>query len=283
MSSPRSSALYVGAVAHHRHRPRPNRFRYRSYHALLDLDELDRVVASIPGLSRNGRTPVSFHDSDHLGPGDRDLRGKLATIVVEHGCDLPDGPIRVLANLRVLGHVFDPVSWWLCYDHEGVLQLVVAEVHNTFGETYPYVLDTLEPVGPDRWRAAADKRFHVSPFLPVEGLDYRFSLHVSHERITARVRVGDADGPLLDAVQTGVRRELTPAALLRVLVTHPLMPLRTVLLIHLQALRLALLRLRFHRKPALPRGGLRHRARPRRPVAGRTGRSAGRTPGREAL
>ena len=41
---------------------------------------------------------------------------------------------------RVLGFVFNPVSFWLCYNNEQKLIAVINEVNNTFGETHTYVV-----------------------------------------------------------------------------------------------------------------------------------------------
>jgi uncharacterized protein len=46
----------------------------------------------------------------------------------------------MLANARVLGHVFDPLSVFWCYDSSELLACVVAEVHNTYGERHAYLL-----------------------------------------------------------------------------------------------------------------------------------------------
>ena len=51
-----------------------------------------------------------------------------------------------------------------CLDATGVLECVVAEVHNTYGERHCYLLR------PDAdGRAGADKAFYVSPFFAVDG------------------------------------------------------------------------------------------------------------------
>jgi DUF1365 family protein len=39
----------------------------------------------------------------------------------------------------VLGHVFNPVSFWLCHDAQGALRVVIAEVTNTFGDRHSYL------------------------------------------------------------------------------------------------------------------------------------------------
>ncbi len=250
-----ASALYVGDVRHRRTRPKVNAFRYRTYHALLDVDELPRLDREVRGFGYNRPALTGFRDDDHLGPASLPVREKLARWLQTQGVELPAGPVRVLTNLRVLGHVFDPVSWWFCHDRRGGLVLVVAEVHNTFGESHCYLLDRLEHRANGTVRAHTAKRFHVSPFLPVEGLAYRFTF-VSHpEALTAHMDVFDADGRLFEATQSGRRVPLTSRALARTLLTHPLMTLRTVALIHFQAVRLVVKRVPFFRKPVPPDDG----------------------------
>ncbi len=250
-----ASALYVGDVRHRRSRPKINAFRYRTYHALLDVDELPRLDRELRGFGYNRPAVTGFRDDDHLGPTSLPVREKLARWLQTQDVELPSGPVRVLTNLRVLGHVFDPVSWWFCHDHRGELALVVAEVNNTFGESHCYLLDRLEHRADGTVRAHTAKRFHVSPFLPVEGLAYRFTFVSRPDALTAHMDVFDADGKVLDATQTGRRVPLTSRSLARTLLTHPLMTLRTVALIHLQAVRLVVKRVPFFRKPVPPADG----------------------------
>jgi uncharacterized protein len=250
--STRRSALFVGTVRHRRHRPRPHAFRYRTYHVLLDLDELPRLDREVRGFGYRRAAVTSFHDTDHLGPLDLPAREKLRRWLADQGVTLPDGPVRVLTNLRVLGHVFNPVSWWFCHDRDGEVALIVAEVNNTFGESHSYLLDDLERDGPVV-RARTTKAFHVSPFLPIDGLVYRVAFVLRPERITVHMDVEDAQGRVFDATQDGRRRSLE--RLPRTLVSHPLMTLWTVAAIHLQALRLFAKRIPFHRKPTPPPDG----------------------------
>jgi uncharacterized protein len=255
MSAPLASALYVGSVRHRRHRPVVNAFRYRAYHVLLDLDELPRLDREVRGFAHNRGGPTSFWDRDHLGPADVPARHKLARWLAGEGVALPAGPVRVLTNLRVLGYVFNPVSWWFCHHPDGRLAFVVAEVNNTFGDAHCYLLGDLEHRPDGTIRARADKVFHVSPFLPIEGLGYRFTFVVPGPRALAHMDVEDADGTVLDATQDGRRVALTTRTLTRTLVTHPLVTLRTIALIHRQALRLWRKRVTFHRRPVPPPHG----------------------------
>ncbi len=249
------SGLFVGTVRHRRHRPRGNAFRYGVYHVLLDLDEVADLDRTVVGFGHNRPAVTSLHDTDHLGPLDAPLRDKLAGWLDGQGVALPDGPVRLLTGLRVLGYAFNPVSWWFCHHPDGRLAFVVAEVANTFGESHSYLLDDLEHRPDGTVRARAAKAFHVSPFLGLEDHDYEFVFRVSPERILVHMDVADGEGVVLDATQDGRRRDLTSTGLWRALLTHPHLPLRTIVLIHRQALRLWWRRVPFHRKPTPPADG----------------------------
>lgn len=249
-----ASALYVGHVRHRRRRPRDHSFRVATYHVLIDVDELDELEERIPLFGHRRRAVTRFDDRDHFGPADRPVREKVGAWLGAQGRRLPEGPLRVLTNLRVLGHVFNPVSWWFAHDRDGRLALVLAEVNNTFGESHVYVLD-VDHGDTGLVRAGADKVFHVSPFLPIEGLTYRFSVLPPAERVLVHMDVDDDQGKLFDATQDGRRVELDARSLARVLVRYPLLPLATVLLIHIHALRLWMKRVPFHRKPIPPDDG----------------------------
>ncbi len=255
----RRSALLVGVVRHRRRRPTVNTFRYPVYHVLLDVDELADLDREVAGFGYRRRAVTTFHDRDHFGPADVPVRDKLERLLAARGHRLPGGRLQVVTNLRVLGHVFNPVSWWLCHDEDGRLELVVAEVNNTFGESHSYVLDDLTTSADGLVRAAADKVFHVSPFLDIADHGYRFAIRPPTgeraERVRFHMDVSDAEGPLFDATQDERRVALTSRNLRRALRRYPLVTLRTVYLIHRQALRLWRRRVPFFRKPAPPDDG----------------------------
>lgn len=246
---PSGSALAVGSVRHRRYQPRDHAFRYRTYHALIDLDDLPRLDREVVGFGYRRAAVTSWHDVDHFGPQDLPSREKLRRWLEAQGAELPRGPIRVLTNLRVLGHVFNPVSWWFCHAPDGRLEVVVAEVNNTFGDAHAYLLNDLRHGHGGVVTARTDKALHVSPFLGIEGLSYAFTFVIAAARITVRMEVRGPDGLLLDATQDGRLRPLTSSRLARTLLTHPLMTLRTVAQIHLQALRLWVKRVPFVPRP----------------------------------
>lgn len=246
-----NSGIYRGTVRHRRLRPRPHRFRLSTYHVLLDVAELDELDRLIAGFGYNRRAATTFHDRDHFGPSDEPIRDKIAAWLERRGLALPGGPLRVLTSLRVAGHVFNPVSWWFAYDPNGRLAMVLAEVNNTFGDHHVYVLDDLgTSVGGDGIvRARASKVLHVSPFLPIDDLSYRFTIRPPGERVLVHMEVDDADGKIFDATQAGTFSPLSTTTLWRAMLRHPVAPLVTVIAIHWHAARLAFKRTPFHRRP----------------------------------
>jgi hypothetical protein len=65
----------------------------------------------------------------------RTCRPTVTRHLRREGSRLTDGwRITLVTNLRVLGYVFNPASFYLCRDTAGALRAVVVEVHNTHGE-----------------------------------------------------------------------------------------------------------------------------------------------------
>ena len=255
MTTATASALYVGHVRHRRAAAPSNAFRYRVWQALLDLDELPELAARIPFLSLNRFNLLAFDDRDHLRPVRRPVREKLDDWLAGEGVEPARGPVRLLTTLRTLGAVFNPVSFFFCHEPQGGLRWVVAEVNSTFGETACYLLPAAGS-GVVRHRAA--KTFHVSPFQPVSG-SYRFRVTPPGDRLTIHIDLERDGARVFDATLSAERRPLSPRTLAATLVRDPLTPLRTLGLIHWQALRLALKRAPFHPKPELPPHGWRTR------------------------
>lgn len=235
------SALYVGTVMHARRSPHDHVFRYPVYMALLDLDELPSLDRRLRLFGWNRRAVTSFCDADHI-----DIHATLADHHVELG---EGGSIQVLTNLRVLGYVFNPVSFWWCRRGDGSLACIVAEVSNTFGERLPYVLvPSAERERGGRAVFSTDKRLHVSPFMSMDQT-YSWWLSDPAEKLSIRMDVHEAGSRDFHATLTARRVPLTARSLRSALVRHPLMPARVIGLIHWQAARLWLKRTPFHRKP----------------------------------
>lgn len=236
-----ASAIYRGTIRHRRMRPRPHAFEYRVFQLYLDLGELDRVFAGRWLWSVDRANLASFRRTDYLDcPPTQSLDETARRRVAAHTGERPGGPIRLLAHPRYFGMVFNPVSFFYCFDADdrGV-ETILAEVHNTpWNERYCYVLPVAEAEHRGGgYRFGLRKAFHVSPFLAMDyAYDWRFS--VPGERLTVHMR-NERDGELdFDASLSLRRTPLTGPALARTLGRHPFMTGKVVAAIYWQALRL---------------------------------------------
>ena len=171
--------LIRGETFHGRKGPVQNAFRYTVDYVMLEPDH-----AIGPALfSRNRGNVTAVHDRDHGGaPGKGRGTAWVREVLASH--DLPSpARIELMAQPRVLGHVFNPVSFWLTYDRDGALRVVIAEVTNTYGERHSYLAhrDDHGPISRED-TLEARKIFYVSPFQPIEG-GYKFRFDIRPDRV----------------------------------------------------------------------------------------------------
>lgn len=233
------SAIYTGTLIHSRRSPARNTFRYPMSFFVLDLDELPELERRLTLFSVNRPNLVTLRDKDHFD-GSLPVKEAAVRFCAERGVEVDR--VLMLAQLRLLGYVFNPVTFHWCYGPDGKLACMIAELNNTFGERLPELLH-----GPSL-AYEHDKHLHVSPFF---GLDqsYQYAFSEPEDEVWARVHVRENGHVPLSAVLHGRREELTNATLSRALVRYPLMPMQVTALIHLQAVRLWWKRVPFHHKP----------------------------------
>ena len=250
-----ASAIYVGRLTHARRGPRPHRFSYRLQMFYLDLDE---AAAGWPRLAplRVGRAGLlSFFRPDYLGPATTPLKTAVLDLVEARLGRRPAGPVRVLTQVRWFGYVFNPVSFYYCFEADGTtLEAIVAEITNTpWQERHAYVL----PASSGEVRAAFPKAFHVSPFLEMDQ-HYRWLLTTPAEHLAVTM-VNEADRrAVFSATLTLDRRPLTVSRLWSLIVRYPFMAWRVHLGIYLQACRLWWKRTPYVEHPARRQGATEH-------------------------
>ena len=244
-----AGALYRGNVLHRRLRPCLHTLRYRVLHILVDIDRIDELARGLRLFAHNRFGLFALHDRDY-GAGDGlPLRAHVEGLLQSAGMAGDGGAIHLLTMPRLLGYAFNPLSTWFCHGRDGALRAIVYEVSNTFGERHSYVM----AVGPDsdRVRHTSPKRFHVSPFLPMD-MGYAFRVVPPGKRLAIGITVSDKAGPVLSAIHTARREDLNDAALLRAAFAYPLVTLKVTAGIHWEALKLWVKRVPLFRKPPPP-------------------------------
>ena len=247
-----NSCLYECSVMHHRLEPKKHHFSYNIFMFYLDLDELDEVAERCVLFSRNRFNLYSFRDGDHLQLSAKTLRENLAEYLAQNGIAL-DFQCRVmlLTLPHILGHVFNPVSFYFCFDAGGRPLCAVAEVGNTFREMKPFLIRREELRAGEVFQKIVPKHFYVSPFSSLE-LRFDFRLHVPGAQLDIRIDDREGAKKVLLSTLTGLAAPLTNARLFWFTLKYPLLTLKIIFLIHWHALRLRLKRIPFHRKAAHP-------------------------------
>ena len=199
---PTLPALVVGQVHHTRHRPLEHSFTHRHYQWLVDLD-------AMPTLPRWLRPVAEFRGEDHLAgaPGIAAAEGERAAVAARARASRPATSTRVvmLAQARVLGHTFDPMTAFWCFAADGTLRAVLVEVHNTYGGRHAYVLRPDDVGGRPPTRSSTSRRSTTSR------ASYAIRFHLTPQRVGVAIRLLVGDEPLVTATVTGAPRSATAA------------------------------------------------------------------------
>lgn len=236
-------------VMHHRLKPKQNRFLYSVYYLSLPIISLD-VRGGNWLLGFNRPSLFSFYAKDH-GEGADSLKDWVNRLLIEARVENADlDSVRLITMPRILGYVFNPVSFWVVPDSAGHIRAVICEVNNTFGERHIYVCTQTE--GKNILPSdvlVTEKIFHVSPFLQREG-EYRFRFSYKENFFAAFIDyLDDKLQPMLLTSVSGKMKEASFKNLLASFFCYPFMTLKVIGLIHWQALIIFLKGIQYVPKP----------------------------------
>lgn len=237
-----------GETYHGRRGAVKNAFRYTIDYVLCDAEA---TLQTPSFFGRNRRGLMSLQDSDHGGPPKHGRGADWVRDVLRSRQFRLDGRIDLLAQPRVLGHVFNPVSFWLCHDDSGVLRAVIAEVSNTFGDRHSYLChhDDLREITKDE-TLAAQKIMHVSPFQPIEG-GYVFRFDIDESQIHIVIDYSRGNGGVI-ATLKGARHPISNLSIIKAALRRPFGSRRVLTLIHWQAVKLWWKGATFRSQPKAP-------------------------------
>lgn len=228
--------LYIGHIYHKRFHPKVHDFRYRSFFikvSLLDLSSAKNIFFSL-----NRFNLFSFYDRDHGHRDGSSLIDFARSKLIDSNLPTDFDDIVIHTYPRILGYVFNPVSFWYFYKN-GVVYATMAEVNNTFGETISYIL----PSGSNE----SLKEMQVSPFNRIEG-DYKFTFTSKDTFEKVAIQYFINEKLIIFASIEGHQQEFNAKNLFSLFLKNPIHNLGAVFFIHLEALFLFLKKVPFYGK-----------------------------------
>jgi DUF1365 family protein len=251
-----NSAIYQGMVNHQRFTPKPHQFRYKVFMMYLDLDELPNLFNQVKRWSYQSKNWAWFNRADYYGNPEIPLKQEISTLVNQATGYMPRGPIRLLTNMRYFGHCFNPVSFYYCFEADGErLQAIVSHITNTpWAEDYAYVHDFNAEHTIKETKSGVitsfklDKKFHVSPFMPMD-IQYDWAFKLVDKQLLVHMQNFQHGEQVFNATLALERLEINERSLNWILVSYPLMTIKVVGAIYWNALLLWLKRITFHSNP----------------------------------
>ena len=246
------SCLYEGQVKHRRFAPKVHTFNTRLFYTYLDLDELGRVFSRRWLWSTHYPSLAWFRRSDYLGDVNVPLKTAVCDRVEHETGQRPGGPIRLLTHLRYFGYVFNPVSFYYCFDPtDSFVDTIVAEITNTpWGERHTYVLPREKNISSSNdLHFRFGKDFHISPYMPMD-IRYDWSFITPGQNLHVHMENIQNEHKIFDATLNLHRKPLNAMTCARVLTRYPLMTFKVIIIIYWQALLLFLKRTPFYTHPA---------------------------------
>jgi DUF1365 family protein len=247
------SDLLEASVYHKRHSPVIYSFFHKVFYINLNLNDIDKGFDSRI-FSINKSNIFSLFWKDYGFKKFDDPKNYIKNAVESFNLDSKNiKNISLLTMPKILGHCFNPVSFWLCFNQKDDLFIVLAEVNNTFGERHGYLLykKDLSPILNSDYLTRL-KMFHVSPFCSLQG-EYFFKFNIDSEKIKIIIDYHQDGKKLISTSINGDRKKICDRNLVKYFFIYPLMTFKVIVLIHYHALRLWLKKVKYIKKPSKPK------------------------------
>jgi len=259
-----NSSVYTCKIGHSRFKPKKNTFRYGMFMWYIDLDELAKL-SELKLFSYNRSNIYSLFDSDHFKFIDqknqiiskekvnykaskylgKNIKDRLKLMVEELKLGFEPEKVFLLTNLRQFGYVFNPVSFYYCFDKHGKFRALFSEVNNTFHDQKMYYVHITNP-GKEIFEDVQRKNYYISPFIDYD-TDLHWEFNIPQNEFFMKIDSVKGE-TILKTSLSGKRKELTNSALFYLIFRYPAMTFMIMFLIHYQALKLWLKKIPFNEK-----------------------------------
>lgn len=226
----------------------------------LDLDELPAVIATSKLLSATGPSWLKYSRSDYFGDANLPLKTAVIKNIVRHS-DVDEQQISrvcMLTNLRTLGFLMNPVTFYYAFDANDRLLVIMPEITNTpWNERYSYVLAASEDAGGTvptsaqrgKYRYQLNKSFHISPFHPMNmQYDWRFK-EPNEKHLFCHLENWQTGMKIFDATLSLTPQAITAGSVRTTLIRFPVMTVTVAVGIYWNALKLWLKGVPYHSHP----------------------------------
>lgn len=228
--------LFTGSVFHQRFLPKPHSLKQSVFFVRFPLSQVDKLENLV--FSVDSWNFLSFQTRDHGDRNGGNLWDWAQQKLKSEGYTEVITEIEIQTFPRIFGYVFNPVSFWYCYNGSRLLA-VIAEVNNTFGGSHSYVVSPTD--------LSVEKVFHVSPFFQIDG-SYQFKFNNHHDRVAVTIKYLKNNQEQFVAHINGTAQEWTVSNLLKAWLKNPIMTFYIIISIHVHALRLYLKKITFFGK-----------------------------------
>jgi DUF1365 family protein len=238
--------LIEGKIMHHRFFPKTNHFDYKSTYISFPLSKFQNLKKTL--FSLNKFNLFGLYNKDYGDKKPQNIEIWIKKILQENNIKNIE-EIILFTHPRVLGYVFNPVSFWLCLDKNHNLIAVLSEVNNTCGQKHSYLCfnDDFKPIKSNDW-IETKKEFYVSPFMKIEG-KYKFRFEFSKNQMNFFINYLVDDKIKLSTSLKCNFLEFNSKNLLKSFIKMPFFTFKTVILIHYQALKLYLKSIKYYKCP----------------------------------
>ena len=228
-----NSCLYDVDIWHSRQGPKKYSFDHKIFMFYLDLDELPSLSQASWMLGYNRHRIYNFRDEDHVLSLGKTAKASVVAYVRKQGVASEIARVKLLTNLRTFGYIFNPVSFYFCFDANDKPLCVVPQIGNTFGELKYFFLGA-NKLNQVTFKDQQTKYYYISPFIDLDNI-LDFKIQMPDDGLDIKIDVLKNGEKFFYSSMKGKKKALTTVNLLKATLMCPFVTLKVIFLIHWHA------------------------------------------------